>query len=215
MYANRGMRRLMLGLAIVLLLVLAAPVASAAPGNAKDKGLPEPVELVGEVRYGAIEARTGEWAGDCSIRFGEGNTCFGVPGWVNLMDPGFNKCTATGTLTWIDKNTAKLVTSESCASPILPKGHTKTVKITNGGAVKMLKPEVSDETMWWKVPVLTGCDINGTFPVYHGHFDGEDFYASAHYNSICEGGTVWGLFGIDAEDGPIHVTYEFDLQVVD
>jgi hypothetical protein len=75
-----------------------------------------------------------------------------------------------------------------------------------------MAPGPGQET-WKKVPYLTGCSINGTFPIYHGHFDGERLYAATHYNSICDGGFAWSKFGIGAEDGPIHVTYEFDLRV--
>jgi hypothetical protein len=55
--------------------------------------------------------------------------------------------------------------------------------------------------------------LSETFPIYLGRFDGERLYATAHYNSICDAGTAWPMSGIGAEDGPIHVTYEFDLEV--
>ena len=62
---------------------------------------------------------------------------------------------------------------------------------------------------------MTGCDLNGTYPIYHGHFDGKHFYAATHYNGICDGGFGWKNFGITEESGPIHVTYEFILDVVE
>ena len=193
----------------------------AVPGGAKEKEHPDPVSLVGEVRYGAIEARTGEYAGDCAPRPGlgcvEGATIFGIPGWYNLMDPNYNKCTVTaGTLTWTGKNTAELKTTEDCSARgnlPAPPGHHKILHITTGGALKMSPGP--GQMLWTQVPTLTGCSVNGTFPIYHGHFDGERLYATAHYTSICDGGTAWSMFGIGAEDGPIHVTYEFDLEVVD
>ena len=219
------MRKLLLILVVALVVVgFAAPALSAKQsGNAGHKALPETVCFEGEVRYGAIEARTGEWAGDCAPAI-PGGPCvvdqpiFGTPGWLNLMDPTFNKCYVTaGTLTWVGKNTAELVTVEDCSPRkklLSPVGHHKLVHITTGGAVKMSVHPDSESTLWQKVPELTGCALNGTFPIYHGHFDDETLYASSHYNSICDGGTAWSMFGIDAEDGPIHVTYEFDLDVV-
>ena len=229
-----AVRKLLLILVVSLVVVgFAAPALSAKQsGNVGHKALPDTVHFTGEVRYGAIEARTGEWAGDCAPVPGkgcvEGQNILGWDGWVNLMDPGFNKCYVTeGTLEWIGKNTALLTTIEDC-SPRTFKGctgvqcpkllsptvHHKIVHITKGGALKMT-PNPGFPTMWQEVPRLTGCALNGTFPIYHGHFDGETLYASAHFNSICHGGEAWSKFGVGAEDGPIHVTFEFDLAVVD
>jgi len=127
-------------------------------------------------------------------------------------------------LTWTGKNTAELDTVEVCPSWRCPEpgkmcipspqAHHKIVHVTHGGAVKM-SPNPDYPVMWPMLPGMTGCDLNGTFPIYHGHFDGDHFYAAAHYNSICDGGTGWINFGISEEDGPIHVTYEFSLDRVD
>ncbi|MEN8113693.1 MAG: hypothetical protein ABFS21_04845 [Actinomycetota bacterium] len=200
------MRRLL----IVLTIATMFTALLVAPAAAKEKDLPDPIELAGEVHYGAIEARTGEYAG--------GPVPWYKP-WDHLMNPEYNFCWVTSaTLTWTDKNTARLDTIEECPpwrGPLpSPKGHHKIVHITKGGALKM-SPGTDLPVMWPMLPTMTGCDLNGTFPIYHGHFDGEHFYASAHYNSICDGGTGWWKFGIGVEDGPIHVTYEFDLHVVD
>lgn len=110
------------------------------------------------------------------------------------MDPEFNRCAVTSaTLTWTDKNTALLDTVEVCpvwrGSLPAPKAHHKIVHITRGGALKMT-PNPDFPVMWPMVPKITGCDLNGTFPIYHGHFDGEHFDAATHYDSICDGGMV-------------------------
>lgn len=208
-----NMRRRMIVLTAATLFV----VLAAAPGIAEpDKELPEPVDFVGSVHYGAIEARTGEYAGDTvppPLAAGP----WGSVGWEQLMDPAFNYCNVEGTLTWTDKNTALLETVETCPPWRVifgPTEHHKVVHITKGGAIKMT-PSPDYPTNWQKLPEWTGCDLNGTFPVYHGYFDGEHLYASAHYNSLCDGGTRWVKFGIGLEDGPIHITYYFDLDVVD
>lgn len=198
---------------IVLTVAALAVTLVSMPSSAKENPLPDTVEFTdGEVRYGAIVTRTGEYAGDtvpAPLR-----PTWDAIGWEHLMDPNFNKCRVTrGSLTWIDKNTALLETFEDCTARLPlpgPTSHHKIVHITKGGALKM-SPDWSYPTMWDKVPSLTGCDLNGTFPIYHGHFDGERLYASAHYNGFCDGGTAWSKFGVGAEDGPIHVTYEFEL----
>ncbi|MEN8165785.1 MAG: hypothetical protein ABFS37_16770 [Acidobacteriota bacterium] len=195
---------------IVLVIAALAVAIVALPSAAKERDLPDPINLEGYVAYGAIEARTGEYAG--------GPVLWPVPvPWDHLMDPAYNRCAvASATLTWIEKNTALLDTVELCPpwrGPLpSPTEHHKIVHITHGGAVKM--SPAPGPVMWPMLPKMTGCDLNGTFPIYHGHFDGEHFYAAAHYNSICDGGTGWSKFGISAESGPIHVTYEFSLDVV-
>lgn len=196
---------------VVFAVAALAVTVVALPSSAEDKSFPDPVEFTsGTVRYGAIEARTGEYAGEVGFNIG------GVPGWNSLMDPNYNMCLVEqATLTWIGKNTAELLIHEDCSPRGMlpgPEGHKKLVHITNGGALKMSPLQYSNHPMLWsKVPMMTGCDLNGTFPIYHGHFKNGRLYASAHYNSICDGGTVWSNFGISAEDGPIHVTYEFEL----
>ena len=216
---------------IVLCVAALAVAVLALPGGAKEKPLPEPVEFTeGEWRLGAVEARTGEYAGDCTPL--PNGTCVyevpigKVPGWVNFMDPNYDYCETTGTLTWIGKNTAELVQRDVVAKgpdgvnrcptrrmvpAPKPDGiHTRIVHITKGGALKTAP--VSD--FWKNVRNLTGCDLHGTFPVYHGHFDGETLRMTSHLHSFCGGeGTVWGRFGIGPEDGPIHLTYELELRV--
>jgi len=77
------MRRWMIVLAIAGLFVALV----ALPGTAKqeEKLLPDPINFEGYVAYGAIEARTGEYAGDpvpWAVKQG-------VP-WNHLMDPAYN-----------------------------------------------------------------------------------------------------------------------------
>jgi hypothetical protein len=79
-----------------------------------------------------------------------------------------------------------------------------------GGAVKLVAPD------WWidEVTLHTGCTLSGTFPVYHGHFDGQRLYATSHFHGLCTGGTMWGPWlGVSEEMGPIHVTFGIDLLV--
>lgn len=214
------MRRLL----IVLCVAALAVAVLALPGAAKEKPLPDPVFFAeGEFRLGAVEARTGEYAGD-SGPFPEGYIG-GVPGWFNFMDPERNYCNATGTLEWIGKNTAILTQYDDvvmgsdgvnrCPTRgVLPAPkpdgiHERIVHITKSGSLKTYPT-----TDFWKnVPALTGCALNGTFPVYHGSFDGETLRMTSHFHSFCDGGTAWSKFNIDAEDGPIHVTYELELRV--
>ena len=202
---------------IVLCVAALAVAVLALPGGAKEKTLPDKVVFTeGEFRLGAVETRTGEYAG----YMGPEATIGGVTGWTNFMDPNYNYCKTSGTLTWTGKNTAILVqqdevTDGKCPTRGMlpapkPDGkHIRIVHITNGGALKTAP--VGE--FWKSVPRLTGCDLNGTFPVYHGHFDGETLKATTHYHSFCDGGTAWSNFGIGAEDGPIHVTYELELRV--
>ena len=220
------MRRWMIVLMVASLFVAIA----ATPGSADKKDLPADVEfLSGEVSYGAVVARTGEPAGG-PMPF----PIMGVTGWTYLMDPDYNKCDVKwAELHWIDKNTAKLTTKEDCSGrwpggdPLKAKlppwpdadgwvWHHKIVHITNGGAVKM-SPDEAFSTFWRNIPAMTGCGVNGTFPIYHGHFDGDRLYATAHYHGPCDGGSLegkgWKMFGIGLDDGPIHVTYTFDLSV--
>jgi hypothetical protein len=63
-------------------------------------------------------------------------------------------------------------------------------------------------------PMVTGCGMNGTYPVHHGRFDGSHLYAATEFHGICDGGLFWGEFGIDAADGPLHATFEVILDVV-
>ena len=222
-WRSGSMRRWM----IVLCVAALAVAVLALPGGAKEKPSPERVVVLeGVWRLGAVEARTGDYAGyfkptDDFVGIG------GEPGWFNFMDPKYNYCNTTVTLTWTGKNTATLVQRDDVVEvkedvwrcvdsrgtmPAPKPGgvHERIVHITKGGALKTAP--VGE--FWKKVPALTGCDLNGTFPAYHGHFDGETLKATSHLHSFCGGeGTAWGNFGIGPEDGPIHLTYELDLRV--
>ena len=100
---------------VVLTVVALAVGLVALPGAAKEKQLPEQVVFAeGEFRMGAIEARTGEYAG--YIPSEDSAAIGGVAGWTNFMDPNYNYCLVTeATLTWTGKNTAVLVTLETCS----------------------------------------------------------------------------------------------------
>jgi hypothetical protein len=68
--------------------------------------------------------------------------------------------------------------------------------------------------VWAQVKEHTGCPLNGTFPVYHGHFDGTYLHAVGEFQGVCDGGTLWGpLFGVSEELGPLHVDFLVSLKV--
>ncbi len=199
---------------VIVFAVAALAVAIVAlPSAAKDKPLPDDVVFTGGVStFGAVVARTGEFAGSHVPLWNPASP------WQHLMDPNFNKCNVTSaTLTWIRKNTAELVTVEMC--PLFGERiKTWDVHITPGGALKMTNknPLPLVDGKHWLVE-RTGCELNGTFPMYHGHFDGEHLYAATHFHGICDGGTMWGNahHGIGQEDGPLHATFDYLLRVND
>jgi hypothetical protein len=81
-------------------------------------------------------------------------------------------------------------------------------QLTPSGTLKLRVP--ADQVA--AVEEHTGCTVSGTFPVYHGFFDGESLYASGHFHGICDGGTMWGpMLGLSEEGGPLHVTFAIEL----
>lgn len=111
-----------------------------------------------------------------------------------------------------DRHSAVLETTESCLSAVTlapPRLTAWDVDISSGGRVKM-EARVDNDIR----PELTGCAMNGTYPVYHGSFDGEFFYAATHFHGICDGGLFWGMFGINKDIGPLHATFTVELDVL-
>jgi len=215
------MRRWMIVLAIAGLFVALV----AAPGAAKKDSLKDmPVlEGSGETTFGAVEVWTGDPAGDW-IRHPISHELVpgpikGIAGWYALMDPEHNRCDVSeATLEWTGKTTAVLETWEVNCPLFPPRHHTRIAHITPGGAVTLsgdpnpaYPPD--DEGNHWLVK-RSGCELNGTFPVYHGTYDFESrhLYAETHFHGICDGGTAWGyMFGIGKEDGPLHATFTIDI----
>lgn len=187
---------------VILAMLLVGLIAT--PGAAKKVDLPEePIALAGVTTFGAIEARTGEYAGDPGF----------LPGWDHFMDPAFNRCDVIeASLEMTGKHSAVLETWELClsAAPMPPPRLTVwDVDISSGGRVKM-EARIDNDPR----PGLTGCAMNGTYPVYRGSFDGKSFYAATHFHGICDGGEFWGLFGINKDIGPLHATFTVELDVL-
>lgn len=84
-------------------------------------------------------------------------------------------------------------------------------ELTPGGSLKLhLDPEQAPS-----VAEHTGCALNGTFPVYHGSFDGELLSVAGHFFGQCDGGTVWGpLMGFPDDPGPVNAAFGLELEVV-
>lgn len=146
-----------------------------------------PVELAGRTTFAAEYLRTG----------------------FLFSDPAWNFCTATGVLTSTGgQNRVELVLTEDA-----PCNRVRTIPgiLTPGGVVKLTWPAED-------VPVMeehTGCQANGTYPVYHGTFDGEHLYAETHVLGICDGGTLWGpMLGVSRDMGPVKATFAIDLTIV-
>lgn len=147
------------------------------------------------------------------IIFTEGRTTFGayLPRTSEyLLDPELINCPATATLSFGQGHdvTLTLVENGNC-------GGRETIfmgEMTPGGILKLTAPD-------WVIAEVTehtGCTPSGTFPVYHGNFDGVRLYACSQLHGLCSGGTMWGLWlGVSEEMGPINVTFTIELEVDD
>lgn len=175
---------------------------TAPAGGAEDSN--DVYSLTGLTTYGAVETRTGEYAGDPGF----------LPGWDHLMDPAYNRCKVVfSTLEMTGKHTGVLTTVEQClaALPVEPPRPPVAwdVHISTSGILRM-QPQVNDVE---ELRAITGCGMNGLYPVYRGHFDGESLYAATDFHGICDGGLFWGDFGISKDVGPLHATFEVILDV--
>jgi hypothetical protein len=161
-------------------------VLVAAPAGAgPPTGLVDPVDLEGKTIFSAYAPMLGE-----------------------MVVPYDNYCDATATLEPAGSNEAVLILDECDGYRI----ETWDVKLTHGGAVKMSQPGGAETLVL--IAEHTGCRLNGTAPVYHGHFDGTHFNAVMHFHGACDGGTFWSpLFGVSEAMGPLHVTFIIDLTV--
>ncbi len=142
-----------------------------------------PLFFTGYTRFGAYYARTGEV----------------------FADPADWYCELSATLNFVDGQDFILETNwdPPCERTIV-----HAVKMTPSGAIKLWMPD--DE-----IPGMrehTGCDFSGSFPVFHGHYDGDRFYVATQWHGLCTGGNLWSwLFGVSLEKGPVHVTMSYDL----
>jgi hypothetical protein len=119
------------------------------------------------------------------------------------------QCEAEAVLVFGDGNHAELTTTETCFAT--PRVIVWTGSVAPGGAVKLAGPESEADA----VAEHTGCTISGTFPVYHGYFDGEVLSASGHFHGLCDGGTIWGpVMGFPLDDpGPVNAEFGFVFTV--
>ena len=115
-------------------------------------------------------------------------------------------CAADAELVFGEGHDVVLTTTETCFPE--PRVIVWTGTLTPGGAVKLTAPESEADG----VMIHTGCALNGTFPTYHGHFDGELLSASGHFHGLCDGGTVWGpQMGYPEDAGPVYAEFGFEL----
>lgn len=118
-------------------------------------------------------------------------------------------CDAGAELVFGEGHAVTLTTTETCFDP--PRILVWEGMMTPGGAVKFDAPEGTGT----EVAEHTGCTMSGTFPTYHGHFDGASLSASGHFHGLCDGGSVWGpLMGFPLDDpGPVNAEFGFALTV--
>ena len=129
-----------------------------------------------------------------------------------VSDPSWNFLEADAVLTFEGGNNVVLHVTEYFPPPMDDRISEWVGKLTPGGVVKLNAPDDWIAT----VAEHTGCKVNGTFPVYHGRFDGEWLNAASDFHGIFDGGILWGpFFGVSEEGGPLHVTFAIELQVVD
>ena len=194
---------------ILMLLVLAFTVLPAS-------ATPPPVQLTGRTTF---------------VGF------FSTSGFVFSPD-WYNYCSAEATLTQTGEQAYSLEVNEWDCGRVC----TWELKITNGGVVKgegftSCIPECVNGSCVGEVELHTGCDVdNGTFPIYHGTWDGNTLSIASHFHGRCDGGTYWrepwfwdgwgeippvpdpeGILddGVTWDDGPAHVTFGLELTVTD
>lgn len=101
---------------------------------------------------------------------------------------------------------------------------------TDGEDTIWLFPPLDTGNLVDDVKLHTGCKVNGTFPVYHGTWDGHTLYVASHFHGRCDAGIFWGdpnfWIGVDDpegylddgvswDDGTAHVTFAIELFVDD
>jgi hypothetical protein len=178
-------------------LVLAALVALPASATADDGAVSF---TAGRTTFHAVASHTGE----------------------QMIPPMFAACDVVGaSLDLQSMQWGTLEVTEACFGGGFVRTQVFDIKVTPGGAVKIWHPAAAFEGMM----VATGCDVfQGSFPVYHGHFDGTTLRAESYWHDVCDGGFVWdgappwfGMYpdwgAIDASTGPVHVLHGITLHV--
>jgi hypothetical protein len=147
-----------------------------------------------------------------------GRTTFGgynsVSGVVRVP-PDQNFLLAEATLTVDGKEVVLTMTEFFPTDPPSPLRTLNWLGTLTPGGVLKLEPEGADAEIAG-IEEHTGCTDSGTLLVYHGRFDGQSLYAATHFHGLCDGGTMWGpVFGVSEDQGPLHVTFTIELEVVD
>jgi hypothetical protein len=63
---------------------------------------------------------------------------------------------------------------------------------------------------------MTGCPEYGTWPIYHGHFDGKLLDIATEQQGVCTGGTYWKeAYGVSEDMGPLHTDIILSLEVTE
>jgi len=147
-----------------------------------------PISFTGRTTFGAFVPVTGKWFQD--------------------PDDPWGQCPATAVLEFGEGRMITLTVMEGGVCGDRTTSFDGT--LTPGGALKYNLPG------YW-VPFImehTGCTPSGTFPAYHGHFDGEFLSASAHMNGLCDGGNLWSTYPNWPDvRGPLKVTFGIELQI--
>jgi len=123
-------------------------------------------------------------------------------------------CDAEGVLTFGENHDIALNVTEygDCGG----RNYTMYGTMTPSGALMFNLPD-------FFVPIImehTGCNPSGTFPVYHGSFDGESLSAATHFHGLCGEGTSWTDPNFPSDipfpEGyvPVNAYFGFELTVV-
>jgi len=161
------------------------------------------VQLTGVAQFVAWAARTGQM----------------------VSEPSMNFCPIVeARLTHARGPFARLYTKEDCGGGAFLREMVWGVALKHDGKLSMRLPKFAKHTYadgsTERVEVLaqikehTGCPLNGTMPIYYGHFDGSLFHANGEFQGICDGGTLWGpMLGVSEALGPLHVDFLISLEV--
>ena len=158
---------------------------------------------------------------------------FAQSGFVFAPD-WYNYCSAVATLTRTGRDSYDLQVDEWDCGRVC----TWELKITEGGVVKgeglvACDPPCVNGSCAGEIQLHTGCPVeHGTFPIYHGTWDGNDLDIATHFHGRCDGGTYWGQAwfwdgwgptpavddpegylddGVNWDDGPAHMTFGLEL----
>jgi hypothetical protein len=160
------------------------------------------------------------------VSFAAGNTTFHAVAshtGEQMVPPMFAVCDVVeASLDLQSTQWGTLEVTEACFGGSFTRTQVFEIKVTPGGAVKIWHPSETLEGMM----LATGCDVfQGSFPVYHGHFDGMTLRADGSWHGTCDGGFVWdgdgspwfGMYpdwdAIDASAGPVHVLHGITLHL--